>query len=285
MVHTVCGSEYDQVVSYFQQLFEILLAPDRDFRTKLEQLFEKETDEFSLDTAFLTRVDLELETQQFEVVHGSHGPLQAGNSVPLSQSYCRKTITHPTGTSAVNDAQAEGWGEDPAYQRFGLASYVGTTVSIEDGLYGTLCFADRTPRTEQITDEEKTLLEILSQWVEYELEQWDGPPTHATLWSELTADDISSNQLDVMLSVLSNRLRRLTLTTLLPEDDECSIETVEQTLDAENARLKLRHNHLPRLKQRGYVEWNPNSGTISRGPNFSEIEPLLRQLQPYSMGA
>lgn len=42
--------------------------------------------------------------------------------------------------------------------------------------------------------------------------------------------------------------------------------------------IALRHNHLPKLEDAGLIEWDPDAGTVSRGPQFEEVEPLLRLL-------
>jgi hypothetical protein len=42
--------------------------------------------------------------------------------------------------------------------------------------------------------------------------------------------------------------------------------------------LLLAHNHLPKLADAGFVDWDPETRTVSRGPAFAEIEPALRVL-------
>jgi len=145
MTHSICTSEEDGELPYFQRLWRTLLNPNVEPRTRLEQLFEAETEEFDMNCAFLSHIDLETKTQRFEIVYGPHEVLKSDVPVPLSQSYCRKTITDPEGTMAVSDALAEGWEDDPAYETFGLRSYLGTRVSVDDELYGTLCFVDTAP--------------------------------------------------------------------------------------------------------------------------------------------
>lgn len=46
----------------------------------------------------------------------------------------------------------------------------------------------------------------------------------------------------------------------------------------ERLDLELSHLHLPKLAQRGLVEWDRETGTVSRGPAFEDVEPLLRLL-------
>jgi hypothetical protein len=246
--------------------------------SKLEQLFEEETAEFNLDYAFLSRIDLEAETQYFELVHGSHGALEPGNTVPLSKTYCRKTIADPEGTMAVSDALAEGWGDDPAYEKFGLGSYVGTTVSSENKLYGTLCFANTAPRDTPITDDEKTLIDIFGQWVSYELNQWEGPQIHDPVHGDFVQYDVPSSKIDSLMEILRDRERRVILRSLLDNTTENRLDSVIEGIDTGNRETDLHHNHLPRLEQAGYINWDKNSNTISRGPNFFEIAPLIQLL-------
>lgn len=280
MTHSICTSGPGEL-SYFQRLWRTLLAPDIDPRTKVEQLFEHETVEFDMEYAFLARIDLETETEYFELVHGSHEVLRRGSAAPLSKTYCRKTIADPDGTLAVSDALAEGWGGDPAYETFGLGSYLGTTVSLDDGLYGTLCFADTAARDEPITAEEKALIEMHGQWAEYALHLWNGPPIQRTTSDTITRRAVSSEAIDTMMGALKSRTRRDVLTALLDTTD-VEIAALAKQLGRDFARARLYHNHLPKLAEAGYISWDGNSDIISRGPNFSEVEPLVDLLDEYN---
>lgn len=42
--------------------------------------------------------------------------------------------------------------------------------------------------------------------------------------------------------------------------------------------LQLTHSHLPKLEDEGLVEWNRDAQTVTRGPAFEEIEPVLHAL-------
>ncbi|MCW8172003.1 DUF7344 domain-containing protein [Natrialba swarupiae] len=43
----------------------------------------------------------------------------------------------------------------------------------------------------------------------------------------------------------------------------------------EDVLMRLHHTHLPKLDEAGFIEWNPNSKTITRGLRFDEIAPLI----------
>jgi DNA-binding transcriptional ArsR family regulator len=50
------------------------------------------------------------------------------------------------------------------------------------------------------------------------------------------------------------------------------------TAREEDLELALVHKHLPKLENRGLVEWDPDERSVSRGPGFEEAEPALRTL-------
>ncbi len=281
MTHSICTSEAGEELPYFQRLWRVLFAPTIDPITRLERLFEHETAEFDMRYAFLSNIDLENDTERFEVVHGSHEVLKPEITVPLSETYCRKTIVDPEGTLAVSDAVTEGWEDDPAYETFEFGSYLGTTVSVDDELYGTLCFANTAARDEPILDEEKALVEMHSQWVEYTLDLSVGPHFRETRLDTIEGRAVSAEDIDSMMDALKGLTSRVTLMTLLGDTTETSIAALERKVNGEDDRIGLYHRDLPKLADAGYIEWNVGSDTISKGPKFSEVEPLVRLLKEY----
>lgn len=284
MTHTICKSVEREELDYLQQLWSTMLEPELDLGSKLEQLFAMETDAFGLEHGFLSRIDPEQGTQRFAVTFGPHGRIARGKTVPIDQSYCRRTIEEPDGTFVLDDALAEGWGDDPAYATFELGSYLGTTVAVEDELYGTLCFANTEPRDEPITDEEIDLVQMHANWVSYELNQWSRHSSLDTLGRSIGETEVPSPRVDSMMDILSREARRFVLLTLLDEDGETSLDVIRESLDSERVAIQLHHTHLPKLEQAGYIEWNPGANHITRGPKFEEIEPMLCLLEEYTTG-
>jgi len=236
MPHSICTSKGNEGWSYFQRLWRTLLVPDIEPRLRLEQLFETETDEFDLHYAFLSRIDLENETECFDIVYGSHESLRSDTTVPLSDTYCRETITDPEGTLAVSDASAEGWEGDPAYETFGFESYLGTTISVDDELYGTLCFADTAARDDPINDKEKALVEMHGQWVEYTMTHWGESSFREARIDAIEGRAVSSDAIDSMMDALESRTRRVVLATLL-DTSETSLATLERRASGTSSDL------------------------------------------------
>lgn len=293
MVHTIRTSVRSEDVPYFRRISSLLFAPDVDLGSKLERLFVVEAGEFDMDHAFFSRVDRSARTQHFEVVHGPGESLEAGKSVPLSRTYCRKTIEQPDGTMVVDDAQAEGWSDDPAYTTFGLGSYVGTTVNTEDELYGTLCFANSDSRDEPIAQQEKALVEMYGQWATNELNRWTTGPSSDTTDDADSGDPVAvqlpeyggespSSRINSMMELLARRPRRLVLFHLLRVPSNDGADVLDETAKTEQARIEMNHLHLPKLEAMGYVEWDRDSNTVTRGPRFDEIVPVLGLLRDYA---
>jgi PAS domain S-box-containing protein len=158
-------------------LYDLTRAEGLAFAEGVDRLLAAGREALGLPIGFLTRIDRsqgDADGGRQTVVHavGSHELLEAGESCPLSEAYCRRVL-ESDGLLAVDDAVASGWDGDPAHDRFGLGCYVGGEVVVEGELYGALCFASVDARDAPFSDAERTLVRVMSAWVGYELERAD----------------------------------------------------------------------------------------------------------------
>ncbi|MFB6226987.1 MAG: PAS domain S-box protein [Halobacteriales archaeon] len=151
-----------------RDLYRITSDTDLSFEEKLDRILELARDRLDLPVAFLTRI--EDDTQHVVEAVSSHDRLQAGASAPLSETYCRKTVEQ-AGLLGVQDAIEEGWASDPAYERFDLGCYLGGKIIVNESLYGTLCVAGNAARERSFSESERAFVELLVQWVGYELQR------------------------------------------------------------------------------------------------------------------
>ncbi len=151
-----------------QELYAVSSDQDRSFEQKVEAMLSLGCEYLDLPNGFLTKV--ENNTQHVELSVATHPLLEAGESCPLDEAYCRRTIELDHLLTVVNAAD-EGWETDPAYDRFELGTYIGGRVMVGGELYGTLCFADEKTRGTAFTDTNRTFVELLTRWVSYELER------------------------------------------------------------------------------------------------------------------
>lgn len=91
--------------------------------------------------------------------------------------------------------------------------------------------------------------------------------------------------LDEQLSTVAHATRRRFLLALL-EENSIYVAAAESygsgdETDGRDSRVVMHHAHLPKLDDAGYIEWNRESHRVTKGPQFREIEPLLRILEDY----
>ncbi|WP_157533226.1 PAS domain S-box protein, partial [Haloferax profundi] len=115
-----------------------------------------------LPIGFLTRIDDG--TQEIKYVAGDHESLQPGETCPLDDAYCRRTVEIES-LLAVQAAETSSEVTDTAYETFGLETYIGAKVTVDDDVYGTVCFAAKSEREQQFTDAEELFLEILARLI------------------------------------------------------------------------------------------------------------------------
>jgi len=212
----------DPAIRHLRELWDITQDPAASLATKLELVFDRETEQFGLPYGFVSQTDRATDTQTIEYAFGSHELLQPHETAPLSESYCRKTVEKSDGFMAIRHARTEGWESDPAYRRFELESYIGSRIDTNGQTYGTLCFAGSDPRSEPFGEGERMLLEMLSTWVARELQprSFERPIEHESRGMEDIAS-VVSHDLRNPLSVAQGHVE------LLSESIETSIKQIE----------------------------------------------------------
>jgi len=51
--------------------------------------------------------------------------------------------------------------------------------------------------------------------------------------------------------------------------------TPDVSWDPEQMRIRLEHNHLPKLADANYVRWKQDPFSVQRGPRYEEVEALF----------
>lgn len=85
------------------------------------------------------------------------------------------------------------------------------------------------------------------------------------------------------LEALAHRHQTALLEALLAETpgpitDRSPLAIVAGTEPPAQLEINLRHHHLPKLDAQGFIDWDRETGTISRGPNWAGIEPLVKRV-------
>jgi len=97
-----------------------------------------------------------------------HPLLQEGEQADLADSYCKRTISSEE-TVAMNDVGESAFGEDSAFDLYGLECYLGAKLEVGNAVHGTICFADTEPRGQPIQETERAFVKLLAEWLNHEL--------------------------------------------------------------------------------------------------------------------
>ncbi|MFB6248797.1 MAG: PAS domain S-box protein [Salinibacter sp.] len=140
---------------------------------RLRTLLRVGADRFDAETGLLARVDPAAGTHTITEVYGP-SPAGSGTPADLSTTYAR-TVIAENAVLGVTNAPEQGWAEDPAYNRFGAATYLGAKVVVNGTLYGTVSFMDPAPHPTPFGEADAAALGLLADAVRRVL-AGDGPP-------------------------------------------------------------------------------------------------------------
>lgn len=92
--------------------------------------------------------------------------------------------------------------------------------------------------------------------------------------------------LDTTFDALADRSRRRLLVSLSerdPQNTEDALVPVDiSDGDVSELKIEMRHHHLPKLEEVGFIEWDRNTNEVWKGPRFDEIRPLLELLSDHA---
>lgn len=82
---------------------------------------------------------------------------------------------------------------------------------------------------------------------------------------------------DQIAAGIGDRARRRILVELL-DHNPVAVETAGTADGDGHDEIQLTHTHLPKLEDMGYIAWDRDHEAIMKGPNWEEIEPVVRLL-------
>jgi len=156
--------------AYREELYQTFSGTERDVDVLVSQALDVGTDYLDVPIGFLTRI--RDGTQEIRQSTGDHELLQPGETCPLDDAYCRRTV-ETTGTLSVQDATASDAVPRRAVDAFGLETYIGAKVTVAGDTYGTVCFADTEVRDRAFSEVEEMFVELLAKLVGQAFEQRD----------------------------------------------------------------------------------------------------------------
>ena len=151
-----------------RRLYEITNNYDAGFDTQINQLLQMGLDRFQLDIAILSHI----EDNRYMISHCVVPPdfeLTSGVKFDLLQTYCHITCQADAPVAIAHMGKDDRYAHHPAYQAFGLESYIGMPIRLHGQLYGTLNFSSANPYQRRFNAFDIDVLQLMASWVQVEL--------------------------------------------------------------------------------------------------------------------
>lgn len=125
-------------------------------------MFELGCDRFDLELGGLSRINPATNSFEVESTSAAHDHLTPGTQAPLSETYCQLTVDTET-TIGVTDPQQADLDDILAHQKFGVETYLGTRIELENEPDRTFFFVDSDSRSQPFSDAERTFHGLMAQ--------------------------------------------------------------------------------------------------------------------------
>ncbi|KJY83377.1 diguanylate cyclase [Vibrio galatheae] len=151
-----------------RRLYQITNDYQKGFDIQISQLIMMGLERFDLDIGILSRI----EDNTYTVLHcvtPEGVELCDGDTFDYDHTYCEITCRSFGPVMIENMGENDQYATHPAYTAFGLESYIGIPIFIDDEIYGTLNFSSAIPYPRKFKDIDIDVLKLMASWVEVEL--------------------------------------------------------------------------------------------------------------------
>jgi len=155
-------------VEYREQLYDALSDSNQSVGMRVDKALDLGTAFFDLPIGFCTRI--ESGVQNVVYATGDHDLIQPGETCPLDDAYCRRTVEIES-PLAIQDADASTAISGSAVETFGLGAYIGARIVVKNETWGTICFAGTETRDRPFSEAERYFVELAARLLGQLLEQ------------------------------------------------------------------------------------------------------------------
>ncbi len=151
-----------------RRLYKITNSYDLGFETQVKELLKMGLERFNLDIGILSKIDENQYVVKYCVVP-EDVELISGSAFDLDTTYCHITCGVDAPTALEHIGEHDQYASHPAYEAFGLESYIGMPIKLNGKLYGTLNFSSPAPYKRKFKDVDIDALLLMTSWIEVEL--------------------------------------------------------------------------------------------------------------------
>ncbi|MFC7209260.1 PAS domain S-box protein [Natronoarchaeum sp. GCM10025321] len=179
-----------------REMYDIISDRHQSFEDKVQALLELGRSE--LNTEYGTLSEIRGDEYLFEFVATDDDSIRSGDVVPVSVTNC-ELVASSEETLVAGDIERDApeQTDRAGFTEWGISCYLGAPVFTGDEVYGSFCFYGTEARSDQFSEWQVTLVDLMSRWVSYELQ-------HREAKEQLQQ---TNERLDQFTSVVSHDLR------------------------------------------------------------------------------
>lgn len=157
-------TENEQVI---RSLYAITSSYEQSLQQRIERLLQLGCQRFGLDIGILSHVV----GDEYKILYHTAPegvPLSNGDCFSVQRTYCIRALTAKGPVGFEHVAQSD-FATHPAYKDFGLESYIGAPVMVNDEVYGTLNFSSPNPSHKPFDLIDIDALQLMTNWIGTEI--------------------------------------------------------------------------------------------------------------------
>ncbi|MCP4341886.1 MAG: response regulator [Desulfobulbaceae bacterium] len=149
--------------AHLQTLCEIITETPLHFEDQVSRLLQEGLTMLRLDLGIVSKIQDNSYTVLF--FSPSSAALERGQILDLNTTFCAVTFQNQDVVD-IDDVTDSPYSGHPCYSVFGLESYIGVPLFVEDTPYGTLHFSSTIPRSTPFSDADRNFVRLMGRWIE-----------------------------------------------------------------------------------------------------------------------
>ncbi len=118
----------------------------------------------SLDDGFVS--EIKDDTYTVVAFHSADDiPLARGDTMNLRDAMCSVLVESGAGVLSIADFEASEHGAEPRFESCPYGCYIGAPISVDDQLFGSLCFVAERVRDESFSELDRETVRLLAKWI------------------------------------------------------------------------------------------------------------------------
>lgn len=147
-----------------KQFHDIMTNYRLNFEEQVQEVLKMGLEAFHLDIGILSKVEGSTYTV-VQCVVPEDIELSNDQTFEFANTYCYFTLNAKETVAIEHVAKDDRLGNHPAYQAFGLESYIGIPIKANDKVYGTINFSSPKPFPRMFNERDIDFMERIAEWI------------------------------------------------------------------------------------------------------------------------